>query len=724
MGRVYRARDTRLCRNVALKVLPDEVSQDRRRQARFEQEARSASALNHPNIVCIYDIGSDDGILYVASELVEGESLRALVARGPVPPARLLDIAIQLAEGVGAAHAAGLIHRDLKPENILLTRHGRVKIIDFGLAKQIESPSDKRKESAETVLMTEPGVVMGTPAYMSPEQVRAQPADHRSDLFSLGGVLYEMASGKPAFSGHSKVEVMHAVLKDDPVALLSSTPRDLDLIVRRCLEKLPEQRFQTTGDLAFALGRVRDALNRHQAERPRWVLAAACAGAAVLVAGIVGSVLYHSQPRAPVATGAAPNSEVRMSPKSNDAQPPDPKSSAAKAATVAPGPVAARRAEIAPVPPPQPSAVAPLQLAKPETPPVLNPERMKTLATGVAMALVEARYNDAAKDFTDELKASLSVNRLRATWELTRQKLGNLRWASTPFLHGSLEVVWLEFERGVIDLKAGFAGDGRLTQIWYNTFAAPQDADYGVQTAPNNLEGARAAFGQADNLLQHQKNEDAIKRFDEAIRDSANYTAAYKGRCQALLRTQQYGRALVDCTHAIHLNGEDAQQYRYRGDAAAGLKQWDDAIVAYDQAIRLKPDDNVFYNQRAWAYSNESRYDLCVENATKGIQLNAKSIALWRNRSSCYDHLQKYHLALEDATQLVNLTKDPKDYYRRGSLYNEAKQYQRAIADFNEAIRLKSDYKEAYTSRGFAKDMLGDTDGAAADRKYARELPQ
>lgn len=722
MGRVYRARDTRLGRNVALKVLPDEVSRDRRRQARFEQEARSASALNHPNIVCTYDIGSDDGILYVASELVEGESLGALIARGPVPPARLLDIAIQLVEGVGAAHAAGLIHRDLKPENILLTRDGRVKIIDFGLAKQIESPSGERKESAETVLMTEPGVLMGTPAYMSPEQVRAQPADHRSDLFSLGGILYEMASGKPAFSGNSKVEVMHAVLRDDPVPLPSSTPRDLDLIVRRCLEKLPERRFQTCGDLAFALARARDALNRPRAVRPRWVLAAAWASAAALLAGIAGSVIYHGRPRA---TAVAPRSEVRINPQSSDAHPlPAPKSSAAKAATVAPGPVAARRAEIAPVPPPQPSAVAPLQLAKPETPPVLDSERTKSLATAVAMAMVEARYNDAAKDFTDQLKASLSVDRLRATWELTRQNLGNLRWATTPFPHGNLEIVWLEFEHGVIDLKAGFAGDGRLTQIWYNAFAAPQAAAYGVQTAPNNIEGARTAFGQADYLLQQQKNEDAIKRFDEAIRDSANYTAAYKGRCQAFIRTQQYGWALVDCTHAIHLNGEDAQQYRYRGDAAAGLKRWDDAIVAYDQAIRLKPDDNVFYNQRAWAYLNESQYDLCIENATKGIQLNAKSVALRRNRSSCYDHLQKYGLALEDATQLVNLTKDPKDYYHRGSLYNEAKQYQRAIADFNEAIRLKSDYKEAYTSRGFAKDMLGDTGGAEADRKYARELPQ
>jgi len=297
MGRVYRARDTRLGRKVALKVLPDEVLHDKKRQARFEQEARSASALNHPNIVCIYDIGSDQGIIYVVSELVEGESIRALIARGPVPPAKLLDIAIQVAEGVAAAHSAGIVHRDLKPENILLTPAGRAKIIDFGLAKQVEFPTGEARESAETLVMTEPGVIMGSFAYMSPEQVRAQPAGFRSDLFSLGDLFYEMASGRPAFSGRSQVDLMLAVLKDDPPPLPSAISPDLNSIIRRCLEKLPERRFQTSADLAFALQRARDALNRNQRVKPRWVLGAAGAGAAALMAALAGGVVYQDRLR-------------------------------------------------------------------------------------------------------------------------------------------------------------------------------------------------------------------------------------------------------------------------------------------------------------------------------------------------------------------------------------------------------------------------------------------
>ncbi|HTS26897.1 MAG TPA: protein kinase [Bryobacteraceae bacterium] len=244
MGEVYRARDTRLGRDVAVKILPPEVADDPGRRQRFELESRAVAALNHPNVVAIYDVG--DG--YIVSELVPGESLRG--ARFGLR--KTLDIAAQIACGLAAAHDAGITHRDLKPENILLTREGRVKILDFGLAKMAASAAGAAATETLTV-HTQAGVVLGTVGYMSPEQVRGQDVDHRSDIFSFGVVLYELLSGKRAFAAGSSVETMAAILKQDAPELPESIPAHVRRIVTHCLEKDPAQRFQSAQDLAFAL---------------------------------------------------------------------------------------------------------------------------------------------------------------------------------------------------------------------------------------------------------------------------------------------------------------------------------------------------------------------------------------------------------------------------------------------------------------------------------------
>jgi eukaryotic-like serine/threonine-protein kinase len=256
MGEVYRARDPRLERDVAVKVLPLSFATDADRLRRFEQEARAAGQLNHPGILAIHDVGADDGVSYVVSELLEGETLRERLASGPLGPRRALDYARQMAEALAAAHDRGIVHRDLKPENVFVTRDGHVKILDFGLAKlaRPESLEDALTRTAHTP-GTEPGMVLGTVGYMSPEQVRGQAVDHRSDVFSLGAILYEMLSGRRAFRRDSSVETMNAILKEEPPDLasaLGATP-GLDRIVRHCLEKRPEDRFQSTRDLAFDL---------------------------------------------------------------------------------------------------------------------------------------------------------------------------------------------------------------------------------------------------------------------------------------------------------------------------------------------------------------------------------------------------------------------------------------------------------------------------------------
>jgi serine/threonine protein kinase len=258
MGEVYRARDLRLERDVAIKVLPTSFASDEDRLRRFEQEARATSALTHPNILTVYDVGSHEDRPYIVAELLEGEDLRCRLNGGAIPQRKAIDYAQQIASGLAAAHAKGIIHRDLKPENVFITTDGRVKILDFGLAKKTPITPSAQADSdiATQEAITQPGIVLGTFAYMSPEQVRGQTADHRSDIFSFGTVLFEMVRGRRPFSGKSAIEVMNAILNaepEPPPAANSQINPALERIVSRCLEKGVDGRFQSASDLCFAI---------------------------------------------------------------------------------------------------------------------------------------------------------------------------------------------------------------------------------------------------------------------------------------------------------------------------------------------------------------------------------------------------------------------------------------------------------------------------------------
>jgi Tol biopolymer transport system component len=294
MGEVYRARDTKLDRDVAIKVLPERLASDSAALARFEREAKTVAALSHPNLLGIYDFGQQDGVTYAVTELLSGETLRDKLAAGPIPRRKAIEYALQIARGLGAAHEHGVAHRDLKPENVFVTNDGRVKILDFGLAKPLLPESGV--SGAATFGATEPGTVLGTVGYMSPEQVRGRPADHRSDIFSFGSILYEMLSGQRAFKGDSAVETLNAILVHD-LPEPSGPPEDtlpplLERIVRHCLEKNPEERFQSARDVAFDLetvsGTTSSATRQLIApvrEKPRWLAPAAGLAIALLLAG-------------------------------------------------------------------------------------------------------------------------------------------------------------------------------------------------------------------------------------------------------------------------------------------------------------------------------------------------------------------------------------------------------------------------------------------------------
>jgi len=257
MGVVYRARDERLGRDVAVKVIPQEFASDKERLRRFQIEARAAGQLNHPNIVIIHDLGTSDGAPYIVSEMLEGETLRPPLERGPFPARRAVSLAVQMAHGLASAHSAGIVHRDLKPENLFLNRSGVLKILDFGIAKLFQSDGAVGEETASVLPgLTKTGTILGTASYMAPEQIREQAIDQRTDLFAFGAILYEMLTGEKAFPGASPADRMSAILNRDTPPLLRETEAEvpgIGRIVTRCLEKLPENRFQTASDLGFAL---------------------------------------------------------------------------------------------------------------------------------------------------------------------------------------------------------------------------------------------------------------------------------------------------------------------------------------------------------------------------------------------------------------------------------------------------------------------------------------
>jgi Tol biopolymer transport system component len=264
MGEVYRAKDPRLGREVAIKVLPASLSQDADRLKRFEQEARSASALNHPNIITIHEIGAANGTSYIAMEFVDGTSLRELLASGPLAGKKMLDVAVQIAEGLAKAHGAGIVHRDLKPENVMVSKDGFVKLLDFGLAKLFVAPTDQATAAPTAIHQeTTPGTVMGTVGYMSPEQASGRPVDFRSDQFALGSILYEMATGQRAFQKGTGAQTLAAIIQDEPEPVAQVNPKapaPFRWIVERCHAKDPEERYASTRDLARDLKSVREHL--------------------------------------------------------------------------------------------------------------------------------------------------------------------------------------------------------------------------------------------------------------------------------------------------------------------------------------------------------------------------------------------------------------------------------------------------------------------------------
>ena len=548
MGQVWKARDPRLGRDVAIKIIAHEKSADATLQSRFEREARALSALNHPNIVCVYDMGEHDGAQYIVSELVHGESLRQRISRGPLPSDALLSIATQIAGALTTAHAAGIVHRDLKPENIMVTDEGVPKILDFGLARRLASSTTNPDSTVTQTTATQPGTVMGTAGYMSPEQICGEAVDGRSDIFSMGVVLYEMATGARAFHGRSSIEMMSSILKDDPPHLPAKVNEGLDRIIRRCLEKNPAKRFQNAAELNAALSALRQPAGFFSGNR-RWIIAAAAVPELILL----GWAFLHGGKKAapvPQQTAAAVESGRPV------AAPPAPPAT----------PVTENAAPTKATPPVEPPAPPPKK-AEPA------PEK-KSESAGAAQknSADEAAYQQAF----DQGMLALSQRRMpeaidRLT-EATRLK-PNSAASNLGLCHALMQN--LDKERAL---------------------TACTDA---VRLNPNS---ADAYHDRGNANLMLLKYDRAVEDMNAAIRlGDTNLALAHNIRGRAHAGLKEWGDAITDYDEAIRLNPQQPHYYLFRGTAYLSRNQNKKAIEDFDQALKLQPNLPAAYSQRAIA---------------------------------------------------------------------------------------------------------------------------
>ncbi len=691
MGEVYRARDTRLGREVAVKVLPAAFSADPDRLRRFEQEARAASALNHPNILTVHDVGTHDGVPYVVTELLEGETLRECLSDGALFFRRAVDYAIQVAHGLAAAHEKGIVHRDLKPENVFVTTDGRVKILDFGLAKLMQ-PDTSAEGATKAPTLTEPGVVLGTVGYMSPEQVRGQAADHRSDIFSFGAMLYEMLTGRRAFRGASAVETLNAILKEEPSEL---PPREispaLDHVVRRCLEKGRHERFQSARDLAFALQEVVGPASgvlsppaRRWRSRLGWLGVGAVALLTALLAGNVGGLRWRILGRG----AGVPIQSLAVLPLENLSHDPQQE-------YFADGMTEELIADI--------SQIRALRVISRTS--VMEYKGAKKPLPEIARAL--------NVDALVEGSVLRSGDRVRITAQLIEAKSDRHLWAKS-------------YERDLRDVLSLQSEVARAIAREIQVKLTPQEQARLETSHPIDAK-ALEAYLQGRLFLEEQSEEGLKKAFDsfqKALQIEPDYAGAYSGLASyyAILPfhsqfspAQVFPQARAAAQRAVELDENLAEAHASLAYIRA-YYEWDWAAAQreFRRAIELRPS----YADAHFSYSRflaaSGRPEEALAEIRRARELDPMESSLRANTALLSYFGGRYDQALEELLELRRLEpKLPLVHWGIGLVHEQKRSYGEAIASLQQATSL-SPSLNFKSSLGHAFALAGRRDEARA----------
>ena len=697
MGEIYRARDTRLGREIALKVLPNELASRRGWLQRFEQEARLASGLNHPNIVTIYEIGQAGFTHYIAMELVEGQTLRVLLERGPLPLEQALNIAAQMADGLAKAHSAQVVHRDLKPANVMVTREGLVKILDFGLGK-LSPGFDEAESRLETAELpgpgTNPGTILGTAHYMSPEQAAGRPLDYRSDQFAFGLVLYEMVAGRVAFRRPTPVQTMAAIIAEEPEPLGELDPRipeRVRVIVDRCLSKDPDKRYDSTLDLArdvrSALGATSGtaltaAVPPRQARFEGRRVGLAAAVSAAMLAAIVGVILSPPGDRLFRYSRSEPlptKKNVAVLPFRLSGTTPDMQAAADGLSAT----LSAMLARLATIPA--------LQVAPPDEVRANRLQNAATVRSDLSANLVLTGTVDIGTAVrVDSVLLDTSSSRPLRTGTLTASLADpfSLLDRLLAIVLGMLEVdISTQARRRLVDRDTASA-DAALQQLRGRGYLQAFEK-------PENIERAIAAFNQAA-LLDPQ------------------YARAYAGLGEAYWRKYEHtrdpvwtGRAVASCTQALALNGRLAAAHACLGRIYDGTGRYEEAIAEFQQTLTLEPTSDEAYAGLGHAQEELNRFDEAEQTYLHAIALRPQYWVNYNQLGAFYFKRGRYADAAERFAQVVTFAPDSfRGYGNLGGAYVQLGRYDEAIQTLERSVAIRptassqSNLGTAYFNRG------------------------
>ena len=702
MGEVYRARDERLKREVAIKVLAASFSTDPDRLRRFEQEAQAAGALNHPNITAVYDIGRHEGAPYVVQELLEGETLRSRLAGETFSPRRAIGYALQIAHGLAAAHEKGIVHRDLKPENVFVTKDGRVKILDFGLAKLVPMPGEGAAPDSHlptTAGDTEPGVVLGTLGYMAPEQVRGKPADPRSDIFSFGAILYEMLSGERAFRGDSAADTMSAILTRDPPDLSAtnrSIPPGLDRVVRHCLEKSPEERFQSARDLAFGLESLSDVGGPATAGKavpavgPSRTRILALAGAVAVVLLVVGGVAWMRSRGKPI-------DSVAVLPFVNGSRDPD--------------------AEY---------------LSDGITESIINSlSRLSELRVTARSTVFRYKGRD-----EDPRKIGRELN-VRAVVSGRVVERGEMLSIQAELVDaGSGSQIWGDrYERKVTDILAvqdeiaqGISEKLRLRLTGEEKQQLTKRSTVDIEAYQLYLKGRYAWEKRAEDSIRK-----SFEYFQQAIDKDPGYALAYAGLADsyavlsaysALSPAEAFTRARAAARRALELDPDLAQAHATLGLAFGNYDHdWPAAESEYKKAIALDPNYATAHHWYGLLLTAVGRFDEAVAQLRRAAELDPFSVIIQCNLSRPFLGTRQFDRAVEESLKAVAL--DPRSgvgHLYAGNAYVAANRIREAVAEYETVARLLGRTPYGLTALGRAQALSGRREEALATVEEMKAL--